>query len=194
MDWQFWRTKAAPLQTRRAPVWARAWAGADTPRDYATLVRESYLGNPIAARAIRMVAEGAGGAPLVSQPPRHPALALLATPGTGASGPGLIETLAAQLLLHGNAYVEVATGFDGLPQALYALRPERVTVETDARGWPTGYLYRSGDTVTRYPAETIGDQVGLLHIRAYHPLDDHYGAGCLGAAAAALDVHNAAAL
>ncbi len=193
MDWQFWRTKAAPAQTRRPPVWARAWTSTDAPRDYASLVRESYLGNPVAARAIRMVAEGAGGAPLVSYPPRHPALSLLATPGTGASGPGLLETLAAQLLLHGNAYVEVSVGFDGLPQALYPLRPERVTVETDARGWPTGYLYRIGETVTRYPAETIGDRVGLLHIRAYHPLDDHYGAGCLGAAAGALDVHNAAA-
>ncbi len=193
MDWQFWRAKAAPPLSRRAPVWATAWAGPEVTRTYEAMVRASYLGNPIASRAVRMVAEGAGGAPLVSTPPGHPALALLATPGMGASGPGLIESLAAQLLLHGNAYVEVATGPDGLPAALYALRPERVTVDTDSRGWPTGYLYRTGDSVTRYPAESFGDSAGLLHIRAFHPLDDHYGAGCLGPAAAALDVHNAAA-
>ncbi|OYU14390.1 MAG: hypothetical protein CFE37_11355 [Alphaproteobacteria bacterium PA4] len=33
--------------------------------------------------------------------------------------------------------------------------------------------------VTRYPAESFGDRAGLLHIRGFHPLDDHYGAGCL---------------
>ena len=196
MDWQFWRTKsAAGPASRRLPLQGGAWRGIRTeaPRNYDALVRASYLGNPVASRAVRMIAEGAGGAPLVSNPPGHPALALLATPGLGASGPGLIETLAAQLLLHGNAYVDVSTGYDGLPQALYPLRPERVSVETGARGWPTGYLYRNGTDVTRYPAETLGDQIGLLHIRAFHPLDDHYGAGCLGAAASALDVHNAAA-
>jgi HK97 family phage portal protein len=47
--------------------------------------------------------------------------------------------------------------------------------------------------VTRYPAETVGDRAGLLHIRGFHPLDDHYGLGCLGAAAGAVEVHNAAA-
>ena len=66
-------------------------------------------------------------------------------------------------------------------------------MEADSRGWPTGYLYRAGDMVTRYPAETVGDRAGLLHIRGYHPLDDHYGVGCLGAAAGAVEVHNAAA-
>ena len=191
MKLPFWRTKSA-AQPRRIPGWATAYAN-DAPRSYEAQVRAAYLANPIAARSIRLVSEGAGGAPLVSNPPGHPALALLASAGFGASGPGLLETLAAQLLLHGNAYVEAATGPDGLPAALFALRPERVTVEADARGWPTGYLYRAGDMVARYPAETFGDRAGLLHIRGYHPLDDHYGAGCLGAAAGAVEVHNAAA-
>jgi HK97 family phage portal protein len=33
---------------------------------------------------------------------------------------------------------------------------------------------------------------GLVHLRAMHPLDDHYGLGCLGAAAGAVAIHNAA--
>jgi HK97 family phage portal protein len=32
-----------------------------------------------------------------------------------------------------------------------------------------------------------------VHIKSAHPLDDHYGLGCLGAAAGAVAVHNAAA-
>ncbi|MBC7522041.1 MAG: phage portal protein [Sandarakinorhabdus sp.] len=192
MKLPFWRTKSA-AQPVRIPSWATAYVGGETPRSYEAQVKASYLGNPVAARAIRLVSEGAGGAPLVSNPAGHPALALFGSAGFGASGPGLLETLAAQLLLHGNAYIEAATGPDGLPAALFALRPERVTVEADSSGWPTGYLYRAGDMVTRYPAETLGDRAGLLHIRGFHPLDDHYGVGCLGAAAGAVAVHNAAA-
>ncbi len=192
MKLPFWRTKSA-AQPLRIPSWATAYSGGEAPRSYEAQVRASYLANPVAARAIRLVSEGAGGAPVVANPPGHQALGLLASAGFGASGPGLVEMLAAQLLLHGNAYVEAACGPDGLPAALFALRPERVTVESDSRGWPTGYMYRAGDMVTRYPADTVGDRAGLLHIRSYHPLDDHYGAGCLGAAAGALEVHNAAA-
>ena len=165
------------------------WDDAGPPRSYEGLARDAYLRNPIAQRAVRIVAEGAAGAPVVSNPAGHPAVALLAG---GEPGPSLIETIAANLLLHGNAYVEIGLGSGGLPVALYSLRPERVTVEADASGWPVGYLYRAGDGLSRFPAVTVGDRPGLLHIRSFHPLDDHYGLGCLGAAAAAVDTHNAA--
>jgi HK97 family phage portal protein len=69
---------------------------------------------------------------------------------------------------------------------LFALRPDRVTVEADARGWPGAYLYRVGEVTQRIEPER------LVHIRAFHPTDDHYGLGCLGAAAGAVAIHNAA--
>ena len=105
MKLPFWRTKSAASISRtksaapspRIPSWATPWQGGEAPRNYEAQVRESFLSNPVASRAIRLVAEGAGGAPLVSNPPGHPALALLASAGFGASGPGLLETLAAQL-------------------------------------------------------------------------------------------------
>jgi HK97 family phage portal protein len=214
MNLAFWRIKSRPAEARPAgaPYWATAFSGhglaaggqlgaGRAPRSYEAQVRAAYMANPVAARAVRLVSEGAGGAPVVSEPADdrsgsrggHPALRLLQTCGTGASGPRLLETLAAQLLLHGNAYVEVACGADGLPAALYALRPERVSVEVDGQGWPVTYVYRAGENVTRYVAEPMGDEPGLLHIRSFHPLDDHYGLGCLGAASDAVAVHNAAA-
>ncbi|WP_439532087.1 phage portal protein [Polymorphobacter sp.] len=194
MGLAFWRTKGRGSGPARVPAWAQPWSvrGEGVPRSYEAQVRASYLQNPVAARAVRLVSEGAGGAPLVSSPAGHPVLALLASCGCGASGPGLMETLAAQLLLHGNAYVEVACGADGLPAALYALRPERVSVALDAQGWPEAYLYRAGEAVTRYAPENRGEAAGLLHIRGFHPLDDHYGLGCLGAAEGAVAMHNAA--
>ena len=67
------------------------------------------------------------------------------------------------------------------------MRPERVSVEADARGWPTAFVYRVGTNATRLAAESV------IHIRTMHPLDDHYGLGCLGAASGAVAIHNAAA-
>jgi len=75
---------------------------------------------------------------------------------------------------------------DGRPGELFALRPERVSIEADVRGWPVAYVYKVGDVASRLPAESI------IHIRSMHPLDDHYGLGCLGAASGAVAIHNAA--
>lgn len=183
--------KAAGPPAPRIPAWATPYASG--AGDYAGQVRAAFLANPVAARAIRTIIEGASGAPITSAPAGHPALALLRSCGFGASGPGLIETLAGHLLLHGNAYVDVASGADGLPAALFALRPERVSVEADGDGWPAAHVYRVGSAMRRYPVCGDGQaQPGLLHIRSFHPLDDQLGAGCLGAAAAAVAVHNAA--
>jgi HK97 family phage portal protein len=109
-----------------------------------------------------------------------------------SAGQGLVETLTSHLLLHGNGYVQVMAGADGKPGELYALRPERVSVEADARGWPAAYLYRVGESVTRLLPEDGAGRASILHLKALHPLDDHYGLGCVGAAAGAVAIHNAA--
>lgn len=107
--------------------------------------------------------------------------------------PALLETVASQLLLHGNAFVQLACDAAGVPAELFALRPERVKVEGDASGWPAAYLYRAGEAKTRIAARDGLGRPALVHLKAMHPLDDHYGLGCLGAAAGAVAVHNAAA-
>src|SRR3546814_12575070 len=70
--------------------------------------------------------------------------ALLRLVAATSGGQGLVETLASQLLLHGNGYVQILTDGAGAPAELFALRPERVTVEADARGWPVAYRYKAG--------------------------------------------------
>lgn len=151
------------------------------PRNYEAQMRELYLPNAIAQRAVRLVAEGLASAPLTSTDPD--ALELVrATSG----GQALIETVAAHLLLHGNAYIEILSGIDGRPCELFALRPERVTIEADMRGWPVAFVYKAGEVASRLPADSV------IHIRSMHPLDDHYGLGCLGAASGAVAIHNAA--
>jgi HK97 family phage portal protein len=68
-----------------------------------------------------------------------------------------------------------------------------VKVEADAGGWPAAYVYKAGEAKTRIAARDGLGRPGLVHLKSVHPLDDHYGLGCLGAAAGAVAVHNAAA-
>jgi HK97 family phage portal protein len=161
----------------------RAFAGGvigEWPKSYEAQLREGYLNNVVAQRAVRLVAEGMASVPLSASD--DAALALVKATSGGQS---LLETLAAQLLLHGNGYVQLLTASDGTVCELYALRPERVSVEADARGWPAAFRYKAGEAVTRLAANEI------IHIRTHHPLDDHYGLGCLGAASGAIAIHNA---
>ena len=90
-------------------------------------MRSGYLSNAVAQRAVRLVAEGVGGAPLDGE------AALVALIGAR----GLMESLAVQLLLHGNAFVQLLRDEDGKLVELFPLRPERVTVEPGAYlpGW-----------------------------------------------------------
>ncbi len=167
------------------PVLSRGfsfWAGGDWPRAYEAQLRELYLANPVAQRAVRLVAEGAASVPVIASDSAAGAL-VAATSG----GQALIETLATQLLLHGNGYVQILRDANGAPVELFALRPERVAVEADPQGWPMAYRYKVGEAASLLPAESV------VHIRTPHPLDDHYGLGCLDAAAGPMAIHNAAA-
>ena len=169
--------------------WATAFDA--SPRipsfDYANAVREGYLANPVAQRSVRIVAEGVGGAPLAAD---DAALERLVTRSCGTTP--LLEVLAAQLLLHGNAYVQVIKDAAGAPVELFPLRPERVSVVAGADGWPVSYAYKiGGETLAIAPEDEAG-WPNLIHLKGFHPADDHYGAGCLSAAAQAVAVHNAA--
>lgn len=180
--------KAAPAAR---PLLHRGCAGAagagEWPRSYEAQVREAYLGNPVAQRAVRLVAETVAWAPVYAvdggaASERAPALVT----------PALLDSAASQMLLHGNAFLQILADADGAPAELFALRPERVTIEADGGGWPAAYVYRAGAVKARLPARDPLGRPALVHIRAMNPLDDHYGLGCLGAAAGAVAIHNAA--
>ena len=155
--------------------------------EYTRSVRRAWLDNPVAQRAVRLVAEGIGGAPLVAPDPKLAAL-IKAT----SAGQSLLETLAAQLLLHGNGYVQIMKDAAGRPVELFALRPERMTILVGSDGWPTGFTYKVGDQSLTIPLLDDDASPNLIHIKDFHPADDHYGAGCLAAADQAIATHNAA--
>ena len=186
--------KSRRVSRRSAPARPVRWwdAGgpmARVPLPYTEQARAAFLSNPVAQRCAMIVADAVGGAPLTID---DAALRPLFAARSG--GVALLRHAALHLLLHGNAYIQIIPGgSDGRPGELFALRPERVSVETDAEGWPVAYTYRSGPGVRRLAAEDEAGRPAILHLRNPHPTDDHYGAAPLSAAAQAVAVHNAAA-
>ena len=179
-----------PIARGFTSPWASAYEpqGKRAPFDYHSAVREAYLANPVAQRSVRIVTEGVGGAPLAID---NAQLAALVACSCGAQP--LMEVLAAHMLLHGDAYVQVVKDGAGQPVELFPLRPDRVSVVPGGDGWPVAYEYRLGGDVTRIAVEDDDGWPSIIHLSGFHPLDDHYGAGCLGAAEQAVAVHNAAA-
>jgi HK97 family phage portal protein len=170
------------------------------PPSYEALVREGYGRNPVARRAVRLLAEGAASVPWVAlehaqRVAGHEALLLLAQPNPTQAGPSFLEAVVSWLELHGNAYVELVENPHSKQRfALYVLRPERVSVVLGADGWPVEYRYAlPGQAPICYPIDQETGWCALLHLKAFNPQDDHYGLGGLSAAAEAIGVHNAAA-
>jgi len=165
-----------------------------TRRDYVSLAREGFMRNPVAHRAVRMIAEAAAAVPWIAYEGKeeldtHPMLDLLARPNHRQAGPSFMEVLYGHLLLSGNAYVELVETGTGASE-MHLLRPDRVTVIADANGWPTALEHRAGKAKRTVSLEEGGTG---LHLTLFHPLDDHYGFAPLSAALMALDIHNAAA-
>src|SRR3954468_16496359 len=124
-------SRTAQLIALESPGRAR-W----TPRDYAALAREGYLGNAIVHRAVKLVAENAAAVSFVVYDgaaglDQHPLLDLLARPNPRQEGAAFFEAIYAYLLLAGNSYIE-AVALDGergpAVRELYALRPDRMRV------------------------------------------------------------------
>ena len=184
MGWWFGR-KNAPADARPiVPAWLRTDATEEGfARSYSAQYREVFERNPVGQRSVRLVS-GMLGSLTIDGDER--AVALI-------KAGGLLETTAANLLLQGNAYVQLIADGNDLPAELVSLRPERVQVVNDDRGWPIGYLYRAGSQPTRYNRQDALGRLQLAHIRQLSPRDDHYGMGCLDAAIAAATVHNGAA-
>ncbi len=171
------------------PVWA--------PRDYASFAREGMMQNAIVYRSVRMIAECAASVPLLlyersTEIEEHPLIDLMARPSPGTTSTDLLERFYGFLLVAGNAYIE-AIALDGRLRELHVLRPDRMKVIPGADGWPEAYEYAAGGAAVRIEGEPVSGLSPVLHMKLFHPANDHYGLSPIEAAATAIDLHNAAA-
>lgn len=170
---------------------AARWSG----RSYAALAREGFMRNPVAHRATRLIAEAAASVPWVvfdegREQERHPVIDLLNRPDPNGAGDGFFETLYGHLVLSGNGWINPVVAA-GRVAGLQLLRPDRMRVIEGSDGWPVAYEYQAGAKRQRF-AVNPEEGPGLLHLKLFHPLDDHLGFAPLEAALMALDLHNAA--
>jgi len=174
------------LETLGRPVWA--------PRDYEAFAREGFMQNAVVYRAVRMIAEAAASVPLMlfegdREHDDHPLLDLLARPSLDHTGADFLEAWYGYLLVAGNAYVE-AVALDGRLRELHALRPDRMKVVPGEEGWPEAYEYTCAGRTVRFEEEPVAGVRPILHLRLFHPANDHYGMSPVEAAAQAIDIHN----
>ncbi|MCC6007597.1 MAG: phage portal protein [Rhodobacteraceae bacterium] len=177
------------VQAMGRPAW--------TARDTQSMTRAGFVTNPVGFRCVKLIAEACAALPLVLQDAQrryqeHPILSLLARPNPGQGRADLLEALVGQMLLSGDGFLEAVgePGRTGLPGELHVLRSDRMRLIPGPDGWPQAYEYAVGGRAHRFPAGP--GAAAICHIRAFHPQDDHYGLSPMQAAAAAIDVHNAA--
>ena len=193
--------QAAPTEAKASAVgaavaWATTGRAAWSPRDSVSLARNGFGRNVIGFRCVRMVAEAAAAVPMIlSDGVRrldvHPAVHLLERPNPGQVRAAFLESVYGHLLLSGDAFVEAAGVLaSGLPAELYALRPDRMRVIPGADGWPELYEYAVGAKKVRF--DMSPEAQPILHLKTFHPLDDHYGMSPMEAAMASVDIHNSA--
>lgn len=181
------------LHGQGAPVW--------TPRQYGDLAQEGFMRNAIAYRCVRMISETAAALPWIlyegaggrrRELESHPLLDLLARPNPLQSGVDFREAWFGFLQIAGNAYLE-AVDVRGVTRELYVLRPDRMKVVPGPRGWPAAYEYSAGGKSARFDMDGARWRTPILHMKLFHPANDHYGFSPIEAAALGIDLHNAAA-
>lgn len=171
------------------PVW--------TPRDYEQLASEGYMTAVWVFACVREITASAKQVPLIVQRVRAggkveelsdgPLVERIARPNPWQAGPAFREAELAYRLLSGNSYTEKVGPTNGPPLELYQLRPDRIRVVLDRKGYPAAYEWNPGGGAT--PVQF--DARRVMHVRTFHPLDDHYGMSVIEAAARGVDMFNA---
>ncbi len=164
-------------------------------RDPEALARIGYHRNVIAYRCVQMIADAAATVPLTLKEHgmvchEHRICGLLKRPNPDQSGQAFLETIYGHLQISGNAYLEIVRGGDDII-ALYPLRPDRITIETNASGWPNVYRYSVSGQSKRLRLDGDGGSE-IIHLKLFNPLNDLYGQSPMQVAGRAIDLHNAA--
>ncbi|MEO1607824.1 MAG: phage portal protein [Pseudomonadota bacterium] len=165
------------------------------PRNYAAFARDGMMHNAIVYRSVRMISEAAVSVPLSAyqgdnEVEEHPILDLIFRSPLN-NGTELLEQIYGYLLVAGNAYIN-ALSVGGQLNALHTLRPDRVRVIVDSDGWPEAYEYTVSTQRSILRGEAVPGVAKVLHLKLFHPANDHYGLSPLEAAATAIDAHNTA--
>ena len=154
---------------------------------------EAYRENVIVYRCINLIAQSVGHVPWKVLKSRtgevisdHPVHYLLKRPNPEKAGADFFSELIASKLLFGNSYI--LSTLDSYPKEIYLL-PALATELVIEHNNLVAYRYKSSKDDRIYKIDHIAKMSRVLHLKNYHPLDQHYGLSCLEAASLPIDLH-----
>ncbi|MDX1948966.1 MAG: phage portal protein, partial [Rickettsiales bacterium] len=181
------------LYDNQKPVWMN--------RSYAKFSEEGFIKNVVAHRCISMISKGVASINLKLfqnieeknyEVKNHNLLNLIKFPNPLVNGNLFKESIFNYRLISGNSYILAVRNSAGFVQELYCLRPDKVSILTDKSGFITAYIYKNGAKDIRYPVDKLTGQSDILHLKNFHPLDEHFGLSPIESAAYSIDQHNQA--
>ena len=96
-------------------------------------------------------------------------------------------------LIKGDAFIYKSNSSTSkLPTEFIALRPDKVQIKTDSKGYPIQYKYQEGQIKETYDINPLTGESDILHIKSFHPLDNLFGMPQLKPASREVDISNEA--
>jgi len=154
---------------------------------------EAYRENVIVYRCVNLIAQSAGHVPwkvLKSKSGEvmldHPLHDLLKRPNPEKAGADFFSELISSILLFGNSYILSTSDFK--PKEIYVLPAQATELVLDQNRL-VAYKYKSASGDKFYRVDPVNKISRVLHLKNYHPLNQHYGLSCLEAASLPIDLH-----
>ena len=175
-----------------SPIWS--------DQDLAKLAKEGYQNCYAVYACVKQIVDAAGGIPwnLFKKPiskdtkkekiEDHGLLNILKRPNPQDGGAAFRKNTLAFYLIAGNSYTLQAGPNEGPPAELYCARPDRMRILPGTKEEPiAGYKYTVGANSDTF------DPKKVLHLKAFHPLNDWYGLSPIRVAARQVDIQSMAA-
>ena len=170
-----------------------------TDRNYINLAEESYVKNVIANRCISIITKSASSVPLKIKNKKtnkilqeHKLIDLIKKPNPSSNKNIFFETIYSHKLIAGNVYIRMLKNNENIPQELYILRPDRITIIAGNTDIPLAYKYRFNNNETIFKVDQLTGESDILHIKNFNPINDWYGLSQVEPASYSIDQHNEA--
>jgi HK97 family phage portal protein len=190
---------AKDSQARSALAIQKAGQAVHTEANYEGFAKQGYAKNLVVYSAISKVATACAGVKWVlyskngnelKELETHPLLELLKRPNPLQSTYEFFESVVGFKFITGNAYIE-ANEINKVPKELWSVRPDKMRVVPNARGFVQAYEFSHGGIKRIWEVDQITLKAPIMHWKSFNPLNDWYGMSPLQAAMLALDQNNA---
>lgn len=174
-----------------------------TPANFMGFTREGYQKNAIVYTCVQKIATACagidwdvynkrkGGTPQELE--EHPLDVLLDRPNPLQARAAFIENVVAYRMLTGNSYINSVGPKSGPPMELWPVNPNFMKVVPGPNGYPSKYIYDVGGNKVEFLVDFVKMKSPILHLKTFHPNNDHYGMSPIEAAMLQLDQANAGA-